>query len=262
MTEYLSEAELASLRPARELAPLPIPTYPISNGEFYPARRTDDQRRVAAHIETLAQRYAPRHGLSRRSFLHSAAGMASAFVAMNLVYGGLFDAPESEAATPGAARERADALASQWIVDLHTHFLRDDAGEGLQYFAKLRDMTRTKGWNPALGPRPATLQDLHLNTYIKEIWLDSDTKIAALSGAPSDIPADWFLTNSQIARARDEVNAFARSRRLPSHFIFTPGQPGWLEAIDRGIEELKPDAWKGYTIGDNTHKESAAIPGT
>jgi hypothetical protein len=92
------------------------------------------------------------------------------------------------------------------------------------------------------------------------MWLDSDTKIAALSGAPSDIPADWLLQNGEIANARARVNAFAGSRRLLSHFIFTPGQPGWLEAIDRGIEELKPDAWKGYTIGDNTHKDTTRYP--
>jgi uncharacterized protein len=43
------------------------------------------------------------------------------------------------------------------------------------------------------------------------MWLDSDTKIAALSGAPSDI-------------ARDSINRFAGSRRMLAHFIFTPGQ--------------------------------------
>jgi hypothetical protein len=44
------------------------------------------------------------------------------------------------------------------------------------------------------------------------------------------------------------------------HFIFVPGQPGWLDAIDRGIEVLKPAGWKGYTIGDNTHKETSRYP--
>jgi predicted TIM-barrel fold metal-dependent hydrolase len=47
---------------------------------------------------------------------------------------------------------------------------------------------------------------------------------------------------------------------MMAHAIFTPGYPGWLEEIDRAIEQLKPDAMKGYTIGDNTHKELSAHP--
>ena len=43
---------------------------------------------------------------------------------------------------------------------------------------------------------------------------------------------------------------------MMSHVIFTPGQPGWLEALDRGLT-LKPDSVKGYTIGDNTHKDTS-----
>ena len=34
-----------------------------------------------------------------------------------------------------------------------------------------------------------------------------------------------------------------------SHAVFTPGQPGWTEALDRAISEYKPDGWKGYTVG-------------
>ena len=45
-----------------------------------------------------------------------------------------------------------------------------------------------------------------------------------------------------------------------SHAIFTPGQPGWLEQVDRAIAELKPDSFKGYTIGDNTNKELSKYP--
>jgi uncharacterized protein len=260
MSEFLTAEDLAALRPAAGAFTSPIPTQVVSNGEFMPAAQNPHQRRLEERIRDLAAQLAPRHGLSRRRFLASAAGMAAAFGAMNEVYGALFDVAAAEAAEPGAAAERAGALAAQFIVDLHTHFVRDDAGPGLQYFAELREHTRLKHENPELPDRTATLDDLKLNTYLREMWFDSDTKIAALSGAPSDIKQDWLLPNHAIAEARDSINRFARSRRLLSHFIFTPGQPGWLEAIDRGIAELKPDAWKGYTIGDNTHKETCRYP--
>ena len=32
-----------------------------------------------------------------------------------------------------------------------------------------------------------TLEDLKFANYVKEIFLDSDTKVAGLSGAPSDV---------------------------------------------------------------------------
>src|SRR5262249_36839417 len=39
-------------------------------------------------------------------------------------------------------------------------------------------------------------------------------------------------------------------RRMLAHYTITPGQPGFLEGVDRAIEVMKPDGWKGYTIGD------------
>jgi uncharacterized protein len=41
--------------------------------------------------------------------------------------------------------------------------------------------------------------------------------------------------------------------------IFTPGQPGWLEKLQAGLD-LRPESCKGYTIGDNTHKEISHYP--
>ena len=258
--EYLSPEELDGLKPARQALASPIPTQPISNGEFWPARQNAVQARLEARILALADDLSSRAGLDRRRFLATPAGMAAAFVAMNEIYGRIFDVDAAEAATPGLAQARADALSSQFIFDVHTHFLREDAGPGLQYFATLRENTARKGYNPELGGRTQTRDDLHLGTYLREMWFDSDTKLATLSGAPSDITHDWLLSNEAIAEARAQVNRFAGTKRLFSHFIFTPGQPGWLDAIDHGVAVLKPDAWKGYTIGDNTHKEISRYP--
>lgn len=40
----------------------------------------------------------------------------------------------------------------------------------------------------------------------------SDTKVACISGAPSEKPEDWFLTNKMKADARANVNAIAGTR--------------------------------------------------
>jgi uncharacterized protein len=255
----LSDEELATLRPAETAAfPGPVPTQVVSSDEYYPSPQSPEQRQVQTRVVEIADVEARRRGITRRRFFQTASGMAAAFVAMNDVYGRLFDASLAEAADSEGAAARAKALAGQFVMDTHTHFLRDDTR--LEGFVRQRESVGRAGWNPALAGKPQTLEDLKFDNYFKEIFLDSDTKVALLSGAPSEVPQDWFLTNDMAAAARDRVNARLGARRMMSHAIFTPGYPGWLEEIDRAIADLKPDAFKGYTIGDNTNKDLSRHP--
>jgi uncharacterized protein len=258
MSGFLSREELKRLKPAETLSFVsPIPTQIISSDEFFPARQNRQQRQVEARLKEMGTKLARKQGMSRRSFFMTAAGMASAFLAMNQVYGKLFDVTAVEAATPEMAEERAASFQQQFIFDGHTHFLRDDTR--LAGFVQMRQAVGDAGWNPELKGKKQTIEDLKYNNYYKEIFLDSDTKVALISSAPSEIAIDWFLTNEMMAAARAKVNQAAGSRRLLCHAIFTPGQPGWLDNLDHALA-LKPDSVKGYTIGDNTHKELAHYP--
>jgi predicted TIM-barrel fold metal-dependent hydrolase len=258
MSEFLSEKELQRLDPAEICAfESPVPTQPISNGEFFPGHQSREQKQVEDLIREYGESIANRIGMGRRQFLKTAAGMAVAFLAMNEVYGAVFDVSSVEAGNPEMAAERAQKYSQEFICDLHTHFLRDDTR--LILFVKLREFTGRAGFNPELTKERQTLEHLKFGNYVKEMFLDSDTKVALLSGAPSDIPTDWFLTNEMKADARRKLNAFAGSRRLLTHAVFAPGQKGWLEDIDRAIE-LKPEGWKGYTIGDNTNPTISKYP--
>jgi hypothetical protein len=255
----LSDRELAALLPAETHAFAgPIPTQSVSSDEFTPSPPTSRQRRVEVRVKELGDALAKRHGMTRRRFLATASGMAAAFVAMNEVYGTLYDVSAAEAQTPDMAKERADGLAKQFVMDCHTHFLRDDTR--IMGFVRQREAVGKAGWNPALRGKEQTIEDLKFANYYKEVFLDSDTKVALLSGAPSEIPQDWFLTNEMKAEARARVNKDAGSRRMLSHAIFTPGYPGWMEQVDRAIKDLKPDSFKGYTIGDNTNKNLSKHP--
>jgi hypothetical protein len=247
MPHFLSEGELKRTAPA-ELAAFkgPLPTQIVSNGEFNPLPQTREQRRVEARITELAGDLAPRHGMSRRRFLASSAGLATAFLAMNEVFGPLFDVSRAEAQTPGAADARARALSGQFIVDAQTHFVRDDfAQTGLLDLAKYAK----QHWNPDLVGEN-TLARYKFENYVREIFVGSDTKVALLSGAPFDDPSWDLLTNDQIAWGRATINRIADSRRLLAHAVFTPKKAGWMNEVDRAIAVLKPDSWKGYTIGD------------
>jgi predicted TIM-barrel fold metal-dependent hydrolase len=262
MSSQLSEQELASLMPS-ELVPhhTPIPTQIVSSDEFYPDPQNERQREVEARLLAMADELGGKQGLDRRRFFQSAAGMAASFVAMNEVYGPLFEVSKAEAATPAMAQERASALKDQLIIDCHTHFLRDDTR--IMTFVNMRNAVGKAGWNKQLAEREQTIEDLKYNNYVKEIFLDSDTKMALISSAPSDVEQDWFLTNEQMAAAREKFNKESGtangSKRLLAHCIFTPGQPGWLDKLQAALE-LKPDSCKGYTIGDNTHKDLSKYP--
>lgn len=256
---FLTDDELSQLDPAEQvLFPSPIPVQSVSSDEFVPAPQTLKQKEFEARVKSIGDDMAKRLGLSRRRFFQSASGMAAAFVAMNDTYGPVFGVSRAEAQTPDMANERAKRLSGQFIMDMHTHFLRDDTR--IQSFLLQRQAVGKAGWNPAIKVEEQTMDDLKFANYLKEIYLDSDTKVACISGAPSEIPGDWFLTNEMKAKYRGIINSIAGSKRAFAHAIFTPGYPGWMDEIDRAIEVLKPDSMKGYTIGDNTNKHLSKHP--
>jgi uncharacterized protein len=69
----LSDAERARLVPAEEHGfPSPVPTQIVSSDEYFPIPQTSKQREVEARLTALADAFAPRHGLDRRSFFRTA----------------------------------------------------------------------------------------------------------------------------------------------------------------------------------------------
>ena len=160
----------------------------------------------------MADELGGKQGLDRRRFFQTAAGMAASFVAMNEVYGPIFGVSKAEAATPAMAQERADGLKDQFIMDMHTHFLRDDTR--IMGFVKHAQRRRQGRLEQDAGGQEQTIEDLKFANYLKEVFLDSDTKVALISRRPRTNRADWFLTNEQKAEARKKVNDEAGSRRL------------------------------------------------
>jgi predicted TIM-barrel fold metal-dependent hydrolase len=255
----LTQEELSRLRPAEDAsAATPLPVQVVSSDEFMPIPQTSRQKQVEARLNALADQHGGKQGLDRRGFFRTAAGMAAAFVAMNEVYGPLYGVSHAEAATPGAAEENRAKYRDQFVMDVHTHFLRDDTR--LEGFVRAREAVGKAGWNPDLVGKPQTLEDLKYANWFKEVFLDSDTDVALISGSPSEDRRDWFLTNEMKRDARAKVNAAAGSRRCLSHMIFAPGYDGWMEEVDRCLEQDKPDSAKGYTVGDNTNKHLARRP--
>src|SRR3984957_11627740 len=123
----------------------PIPTQIVASDEFYPDPQNERQLEVEVRLLAMADELRGKQGLDRRRFFQTAAGMAASFVAMNEVYGALFDATPAEPATPAMADERASSLKDQFIMDMHTHFLRDDTR--IMSFVNMRKAVGKAGWN-------------------------------------------------------------------------------------------------------------------
>ena len=113
-------------------------------------------------------------------------GMAAAFLAMKEIYGtNVFQVDAAEAHQPDLIQARAQSLAGQFVFDVQTHFVRDDFDHkellGLNDFA-------AEHWNPKIKDETAPgLARFKFLNYVKEIYYDSDTQLALLSGAPLTI---------------------------------------------------------------------------
>jgi hypothetical protein len=257
----LTPEELAKLEPAESLFPSPIPVQVSSSDEYMPSPQSPKQKEFEARIKDIGAQLAKKHGMTRRKFFKTAGGMAAAFTAMNEVYAKngqpFYEVLKNEATNLDVAQARADGLKGQFIMDMHTHFLRE--GTPIKAFVAQREAVGKSGWNPALVGKPQTIDDLMFPNYVKEIFLDSDTKVSCISGSYSEDEKFNFLTNDEKRAARDKVNQEAGVKRMFSHAIFTPGRPdNWLAKVEEEDARLKPDAWKGYTIGDNTNKHLQA----
>ena len=228
---------------------LPIPTRAVSNEEYDPMPQTPEQGHVERAILAHAERQARRMGVDRREFLRSSCGMALAFAAMNTVHGRCFRVDAAELSDPAAVQATKTRF---FIFDVQTHHVAMPAQapqadqEFLHTLLGLREAARQM--NPALQHRQAKIQDLYLENYIKEVFLDSETDVVALSALPGASDDTDVLTPDVIYKSRSWINELTSSPRVISHGYFSPdlGQQN-LEYMHSQLEKIKIEAWKGYT---------------
>jgi predicted TIM-barrel fold metal-dependent hydrolase len=219
----------------------PIPTRIVGNEEYAPLPPTREQRAVAHHLREASRQHAKALGVTRRQFFGSSCGMAAAFLAMNQVFGHFFDVDPVEAWQAAATLERLPQ--GQFVLDAQTHHVA--APRQFPGFLRLRSMARR--WSPEVGS-PHRMEDVYLENYIKEVFLDSDTSVAVLSGIPSATEPTNILPPDKIAATRDIVNRLAASRRIVTHGLISPSRGARdLDEMDRQANLLKLEAWKGYT---------------
>src|SRR6266852_9030403 len=185
--------------------------------------QTPQQRRLEKELIAQADAHARRLGTDRRSFLRTSCGMALAFATMNSVFGHFFRVDASELTEPFAVAENNPHV---FIFDVQTHHVAmpSQAPHADQEFLKaLLDLRATaREMNPALKNRELRIEDIYLENYIKEVFLDSETDMVALSALPGTSEETDVLTPEVIYKSRSWINELTSSPRVISHGYFSP----------------------------------------
>ena len=227
-------------------ASAPIPTRIASNEEFIPPPQSLQQKQYEDRLTEISTRAAKKQGLSRRAFLRTGSGTAAALCALNEVFGPCYTVDAAEVDDQKAFEEKWPK--DQFIFDVQTHHVDiakkwyDDTPQGkatVSFFRMLRPFAKST---------EDSLELLNRAHYVKEVFGDSDTVMAIISGVPT---RDWDknpLPPDQMVATRKYVNDLAGSQRVLSHGLLRPNLGAKeLDEMERQVKELKIDAWKMYT---------------
>jgi len=242
----------------------PIPTQAVSNEEFIPRPQTKNQKHVEYLIGQLAEERAKKLGLDRRTFLRSSMGLATAFLASNMVYGPYWDVNARETLDPAVTEEKFPK-GEFFIIDVQTHFTNGFA-LGFRNAEFLKNMGFSLVDNREAYAFP---------NFVKELFFDSETSMIVISGVPgaerdrgfdgkvleSRARGGGLLPSWLMSERKNDVNKLADSQRAlcqgncaPNHYwdrkANAPDKARLFEQMEREFHTYKMDSWKWYCHTD------------
>jgi predicted TIM-barrel fold metal-dependent hydrolase len=223
----------------------PIPTRMCSNEEFIPPPQSPKQKEWEDRLREMADRNAKRLGLSRRGFLQTSAGMAAAMLCFNKVFGKTYDVDPIEALDPAAFDEKWPK--TEFIFDNQTHHIDVESGWFEKTAAGKQAADFLRRFRPGEKTTSAALEALNQSHYVKELFFDSDTVMAIISGVPTSEWNENILPPDKMVKTRNDINGWSKSERMLSHGLLRPnmGTPE-MEEMERQVKTLKINSWKMY----------------
>ncbi|MGB7860384.1 MAG: amidohydrolase family protein [Acidimicrobiia bacterium] len=237
---------------------LPITFEQCSNGEYDPEPISVVRREAELAARSEIDDAVGRSGLNRREFLRSASALAICLGAIDDAVSrfvgirpGLF--------YPFDPLSRLDADAAQAILG-PTEFVFDVQGHLLEY--DLDPSTRGDWfWGRQFPQASCTDEDdpracFATNHFLEEMFVRSDTTMAALSGLPIN-PVGSPLSNEVMEETRQLVVALSGDERLVINALALPQTApigSVLEEMTRTVEENRISGWKTFThFPSNVH---------
>jgi predicted TIM-barrel fold metal-dependent hydrolase len=232
----------------------PIKFGPVSNGEFYPVPHSPLVREAIRRTYRLADENARRLGMSRRRFLASATGAATALFVLAACSdeeqagrgeepGGTFTVPEEATVDQDAA---LDALGGEeFIFDVQTHYVNYDlSAAGGAWTDAFPFASCAEG--EAAGTSKACFT---ADAYFREMYVRSDTSMSILSALPT--PNGLGLSAEDMAYAIDVATRIGCDGRVLMHGGAYPHRGPIDEAL-AGMTDVRDRydvaAWKIYTM--------------
>jgi predicted TIM-barrel fold metal-dependent hydrolase len=257
-----------ALRDMKKGVDSPMPTQVVSNEEFTPRPQTPQQKKVEHLIGEMADERSKKLGLDRRTFMASAMGLATCFLAQNRVYGKVWDVEEVETYEPAAIDEKFPK-GEYFIIDVQAHFTN---GLSLPF----REMEFVKNMGFQLKN---DAESYSFRNFVKEMFFDSETSMVVISGVPgreelrdkegkvlegaARTPgvAGRVLPSWVMSKSKNEINGLAGSQRAlcqgnlaPNHYwnkeTNSVDKAGVIEQMEREINIYKIDSWKWYCHTD------------
>ena len=155
----------------------PIPTQVVSNEEFIPRPQTRKQKQVEDLTMEWGTNNAKKIGMSRRAYMASSMGIATALLASNCVYGGnAFEVGEDEQFEP---REKEVVKANGqkgkfFIIDVQAHY-----SNGIALNFRNSETAKNMGFD-----LKNDVDAYSFRTFTKEMFLESETAMVVISCVP------------------------------------------------------------------------------
>jgi hypothetical protein len=172
--------------------------------KFIPPPQSPQQQRWEARIVEMSDQCARKLGLSRRSFLQTTGGMAVAILAYNEVFGKTYEVDPVEALDPSAYAEKWPK--NEFIFDNQTHHVDVENRWFEATAAGKQAADFLRNFRPQANSTAERLALLNEANYIKELFMDSDTTMAIISGVPT---AEWrenILPPDKMVKTRNDIN--------------------------------------------------------
>lgn len=248
----------------------PVPTQVVSNEEFIPRPQTRRQKQIEDLTMEWGTANAKKLGMSRRAYMASSMGIATAFLATNCVAGKkLWDVDEAEQFEPGAVEAKLTngRKGKYFVIDVQAHF-----SNGIPLGFRNSETARNMGFNLS-----DDVEAYSYKNFVKEMLVDSETSMIVISGVPGReeqrgpdgrvlvdaerTPRGAILPSWLMSKSGKQINELAKSQRAlwqgnlaPNHYwnreTNTIDKAATLEQMERELNVYGISSWKWYCHTD------------
>lgn len=254
------------LRDVKKGVDSPMPTQVVSNEEFIPRPQTPQQKKVEHLIGEMADQRSKKLGIPRRTFMASAMGLATCFLAQNRVFGKVWDVDEVETFELAAIEEKFPK-GEYFVLDVQAHF-----SNGIALPFREMEFVKNMGFN-----LKNDVDSYSYRNFVKEMFFDSETEMLVLSGVPTmevqrdkegkvlegkaRTPYGGILPSWLMGQCKKELNDLSGTKRVlcqgnlaPNHYwnkeTNSIDKAATIEQMEREINLYKIDSWKWYCHTD------------